>query len=226
MMSGMNVMAWILPARRWGLFTFLLLGTVSAQAEPSRYQQLQDELRRTRDSLHLAQEELAEKARKIEELEKALEEAERAARGTGKRKERKKKVVVSNQDPPRGKSKAEPESKKMAADSADAPFSRFSLVMPFENRSAVNYEAREVAVGKVLEAIEANSEVRFAIHGGADDTPYETTNLEIAENRVAFLVDFLSRSGIDRSRFIVGRNEITTGKPEPRRFVKITEIIE
>lgn len=62
--------------------------------------------------------------------------------------------------------------------------------------------------------------------GGADDTPYEIANEEIADNRVRFLIQFLSAHGISKDLFQVGSRRSTLDVQGPKRFVEITENTE
>ena len=102
----------------------------------------------------------------------------------------------------------------------------FRLTMDFEKRSAVNYRAREESVAILRKAIRENPGIRFVIEGGADDTPYEIANEEIADNRVRFLIQFLSAHGISKDLFQVGSRRSTLDVQGPKRFVEITENTE
>ncbi|MEM9016176.1 MAG: hypothetical protein AAGC68_04120 [Verrucomicrobiota bacterium] len=104
--------------------------------------------------------------------------------------------------------------------------SSISFLIRYEKRSAVNYEGRESALEFMQKRTSENSNARFRVEAGADDSDYRTVDKTIAENRANYLLAFLRTNGIPGDVFTEVVTSSTRDSDGERKFVKITEIAD
>ncbi len=150
------------------------------------------EVERLRESLHLAQRELARKEERIEKLEKEL----RSAKETAKRKEKKRAKEKPAETAAEGPAQPKPRAAGANAGAAATAPTPGLFTVNYEKNSAVNYEGREAAMRVVRERIRRDPGIGFKIVGSANDSRYPEVNRDVAGNRARYLADFLTLSGI------------------------------
>ncbi|MDF1656942.1 MAG: hypothetical protein P1U58_04975 [Verrucomicrobiales bacterium] len=183
---------------------------VSAKAERSLSRvQLEKEISHLRDCLHEAHLELADKADRIVELESLLKK-----RGRSVRESRQVKavpvpdeevslsvdaeLVVANEA--ETKSRGEENAGKMGTEVRSGK-PGVTLTIPYEPNSAVNYQGREEVLQFVTTQLSEHPVSLFSVTGFANDSAFETKDLDIAHNRARFLVDYLTIKGVSEDVF-------------------------
>lgn len=192
------------------LFLFPLVAGDTLRGEETgearrRLRTAEKEIEKLRGDLHEAHRELAAKNERIDGLEKELDALRLRAPGREARK------PTSRDSKPGMKvaaSRPGPDLKATPSKREKAPQ---SFVVPYEARSAVNYEGREKALAWVKSRLKENPEAKLVLTGWANDTGFPETNREVAENRARYLADFFVITGVSRDRLVV---EIARGSRE------------
>lgn len=185
---------------------------VSAKAERSLSRvQLEKEISHLRDCLHEAHLELADKADRIVELESLLKKRGRSVRES--RQVKAVQVPVPDEEVSLSvdaelvvangaetKSRGEENAGKMGTEVRSGK-PGVTLAIPYEPNSAVNYQGREEVLQFVITQLSEHPVSLFSVTGFANDSAFETKDLDIAHNRARFLVDYLTIKGVSEDVF-------------------------
>lgn len=210
------------------------------------------ELVRARESLHEAHRELAAKAEKIRKVEAELKRKPGGKRNLAMKEAISKlEKQLNAMKVENGKLSKELEARDKAIAAANAaekkrakspvdkaavskgaaqpegetsPESSFRL--GYAQNSAANLEERQGALDWAKKQLEKGNARKLSLRGYANDRPYETPNLDIANNRVRFLAAYFRTNGVSADAIISEPGVVSEKGGAKGRYVEISVITE
>ncbi|MDF1824486.1 MAG: hypothetical protein P1U68_07575 [Verrucomicrobiales bacterium] len=198
-----------------GVIALLLCVSLPSTARADRSMsraRMEKELNNLREALHEAHCELAKRSDRIVELEALVHRDEenggkieeepvagKVAHSTGKgHRRRRVEVDTDAKDARKGEGASSEKGESKGKENGCC----VALTIRYDQNSAVNYEGRETVLNFIQGELEKNPVTLFSVVALANDSPFETTSLDIASNRARFLVDYLVISGIPDDVFV------------------------
>lgn len=206
--------------------------TLVAERAMSRAK-MEKELQNLRDTLHEAHCEIAKKSDRIAELEAMVKQEKvsggempskpAAEKATLRAKPKKKKSEAVMPAAAKASSREGSKSQECESDCKGSE-SYAAIKIRYDQNSAVNYEGRDKVLSFVEKELEKNPVTLFSVLASANDSAFETKDLDIASNRARFLVDYLVIRGISDDVFVrVEGSASSKDGPEGRSALVLVE---